>query len=523
MKRFFRWASNRLRNVSQSDARLGIADPGTRFGAQCEPAFFDLSEQQDLTFSLMDDTQVWRERAVHEILLRDSDHIDASVSYQIRVPLELVRRHEPTAQVGDRVRLLLPLAVRPKRLLFDVSIEGAEGSSASLILKRDAAPIQAEYMTHLDGRPLEERPLRGTLWAGVSAYTPWAWREHHVGFKRRARRPLWIVSRRAWRIEALARYLATDLGLDIEARHVAEWLRQTEDARIALINALGEGEDSESSSECILLAIPYMPYQPDRITDIDILVTEFCAAVKSMKRPALRALAELGRRWQLIVDTTVPAGRPCTVRLSEQRPWLNSPSPWLVEEIAISDAASTHVEIRAADHGVVLDRLHVNDFEDTPVDHWMSEDVRTTADAVALYADAHTAPLVVRELYADTRAAPGVVRVKLRARPRRAYRRPIRWLQLLIVMAGITMLSLPGTFSHLVESLALLTFPLTLAGAVVLTREATSLAERLLRRSRFILMTSIAALWAVALIRLMSDAEVGWIGSVWDWLRRVIF
>ena len=89
-------------------------------------------------------------------------------------------------------------------------------------------------------------------------------------------------------------------------------------------------------------------------------------------------------------------------------------------------------------------------------------------------------------------------------------------------MAGITVMSLPETFPYLVESLALLTFPLTLAGAVVLTREATSLAERLLRRSRTLLMVSIAALWAVALSRLLLNADVEWAGSVWAWARHLL-
>lgn len=508
LRRVVRQVSDWLGAGAQPAAPLARAGHEVRLHEGREPAFIDLSEQWNLTFELLDDTPAWRERAVHEILLRDSDHVDGSATYQIRVPLGLVRRYESDAHVGDRVRLLLPFAVRPKRLLLNVDLAGAEGNSASLLLKRDSALVQAGYMSHVDGRPLGEQPLGGALWAGVSAYTTWAWREHYVGVERRARRLRWLAAGNAWRAEALARYLNADLELGINARHVTKWLCQTEDARIALAEALGEGEDPESSSECILLAIPFMPIRPDRIADIDILVAEFCAAVDLMSQRARRALAELGRRWHVIIDTVVPVGRPCTVKLSEQRPWLNSPSPYLEQEIAIGDAATTHVEIRAADHGVVLDRLRVDDFAGERVDVKVGDDARATADALALYADAST--------------SPGVVRVGLRARPRRGYLRPILWLQLLIAMAGSTMLCLPGTFAHLVESLALLTFPLTLAGAVVLTREATSLAERLLRRSRTYLMSSIAALWAVALSRLLLHADVGWADSGWAWARDII-
>lgn len=492
LSRFFRQASGWLDATSRERA--------SHVRAESE-ATFDLSEEWNLTYELLDDTPAWRERVVHEILLRDSDHIDAAATYQVRVPLEVVHRYEPRAQVGDRVRLLLPFAVRPKRLLLNVDMAGAEGNSASLLLKRDAALVQAGYMTHVDGRPLKDQPLGGALWAGVSAYTTWAWREHYVGLEQRARMLRWLGLGGRWRPEALANYLNADLELGVDARQVTKWLGQTEDARRALVDALGEGDDPESSSECILLAIPFMPVRPDAIADIDILIEEYCAAVASMSPRAQRVLAELGRRWQVIIDTAVPVGRPCTVKLSEQRPWLNSPSPYLEQEFTFGDATSTHVEIRAADHGVMLGHLRVRDVSGERVDVRVGDDARTTADAIALYTDASS--------------LPSVARVGLRAQPRRSYRRPILWLQLLIAMAAVTMLSLPRTFTHLVESLALLTFPLTLAGAVVLTREATSLAERLLRRRRAFLMVSIAALWALALSRLLLHADIGWAETAW--------
>ena len=468
----------------------------------------DLSEEWNLTFELLDDTQIWRERAVHEILLRDSDHVDATTAYQIRIPLELIRRYAPGAQVTDQVRLLLPFAARPKSLLLNLDLAGAEGKHASLVLKRDSALIQAGYMSHVDGRPIGDQPVGGALWAGVSDYTPWAWREHYVGREKQSQRLRLLGRDREWREEALANYLNADLELGIDTHHVARWQHQTEDARRALIEALGEGEDAESSSEWILLAIPFMPIRPRGIADIDILVAEFCDAVDSMSPRARRSLAELGRRRHVIIDTVVPVDRPCTVKLSEQRPWRGAPSPYLRQEIEVGDASTTHIEIRASDHGVVLDRLRVDDFAGHRVDVKVSDDARETADAIALYADAGT--------------PPGVVRVGLRARPRRGYRRPIWWLQLLIAMAGTTMLCLPVTFAYLVESLALLTFPLTLAGAVVLSRESTSLAERLLRRSRTLLMASIAALWAVALSRLLLHADVRWAESAWVWVRDTV-
>ena len=267
-----RWASGWRDGGTEATAPPVCAGTRATAGERREPALIDLSDEWGLTYEMLDDTQAWRERAVHEISLRDSDHVDAVTAYQIRMPLELVHRYAQRAHVGDRVRLLLPFAVRSKSLLLNVDLVGAEGSPASLLLKRHSDLLQTGYLSHLDDRLLDGQASRGVLWAGISGYTPWAWREHYVGPERRARRLRWLGRTRGWREEALARYLNTDLELGIDAGQVAKWLQQTEDARMALVESLGEGEDPESPSEWILLAIPFMPVRPREIADIDLLI-----------------------------------------------------------------------------------------------------------------------------------------------------------------------------------------------------------------------------------------------------------
>ena len=66
-----------------------------------EPRYIDLLNRTDLTFALLDSTRDWRQRAVHEIVLRDSDHVHACTAYQIRLPLEIIRDYEPGANEGD--------------------------------------------------------------------------------------------------------------------------------------------------------------------------------------------------------------------------------------------------------------------------------------------------------------------------------------------------------------------------------------------------------------------------------------
>ena len=93
-----------------------------------EPRYIDLLNRTDLTFALLDSTRDWRQRAVHEIVLRDSDHVHACTAYQIRLPLEIIRDYEPGANEGDLMRLLLPFTVRSNQLLLNVDFEGRRAS-----------------------------------------------------------------------------------------------------------------------------------------------------------------------------------------------------------------------------------------------------------------------------------------------------------------------------------------------------------------------------------------------------------
>ena len=462
---------------------------------------FDLSAEREATFALLDDTRAWKERAVHEFVLRDSDHVSVSSSYQVRLPIELVQRFEPSARAGDLVRLALPFGVRPKQLLLDVDFQGFAGNAISLLLRDEASLLQAAYLERLlSDAAMEARGL-DALWIGVSAYTPSAWREHQARVdvpRRDARR-----DSGTHRVRALVAYMTADLEFAIDETRVRRWLAELEPARLLLTEALAEGEDAESSSECMLLAIPFMPSRPDDLATIDELVCAFAKAVQVMPVPAREVLAEYGRRWEAIVDTKLPAGHPCSVKLLEQRPWVDAPSAVMTQEIAFSDATTTHVEIRAADLGVVIGDPEITSLAGDRAGYGVGDAIRETGDAIAIYASDPDRPYLAR--------------ISVRARVRLGQRLLIWWLLLLIGMAAGVALALPEA-ADLVDSLALLTFPLTLAGAVVLSRESSPLAERLLRRWRVALVVAIGALWIITLGRLLLNGDVSWAESLWDGL-----
>lgn len=474
------------------------------------PATVDLTGRWDLTFALLDDTRVWRERAVHEIVLRDSDHVDAVTAYQVRLPLELLRRYDPAVMPGDQVRLLLPFAQKPKQLLLDVDFSGAKGEPAALLRRQIAAELQAQYLAHVDGRPLDEQPLGGALWEGMSAFTTSAWNEHLAKTKPHRWQMNLPGIRDEWRTDALVRYLNSDLALGVERDDVGRWLASIEDARLKLIEALGEGPDPQSSAECILLAIPFMSYRPNHIQDIDLLVDDFCSSVDAMDQRARRLLAEYGRRWEAILDTVVPVGQVCSIKLFEQRPWVGAPSAVLEQVLPIGDATTTHVEIRAADHAVEIGRPFISDVLGERTGVALADEIRETADAAAIYIPS------AGERYMALIRTP--VRVPL------VHRLALMWTTVFIVAAAAVALALPED-ENLVDTLALLIFPLTLAGAVVLTREATSLAERLLRRWRIGLVVLMTVLWMLALARVLLSADVSWaesacrnVGDLVGWL-----
>lgn len=460
----------------------------------CRPVKFDLSDEWGLTFALLDDTRLWRQRAVHELVLRDSDHVETSVAYQVKLPLALVRRYRPGATAGDDVRLRLPLTVRPKQLLLDVDFVGANGNPVTLLLRHEIAELQMQYLSHVDSSPVSSQPAEGGLWYGVSAMTSADWRRVLNRLESSALAAGIPASKDMARTKALAEYLAADLDFEIDESDVIEWTARSDEARRALVDELGEGDDPNSSSECILLAIPFMPVKPESTTDIDQLVDEYCNAVL-MRPSSLPVLAEYGRRWEVIIDTTVPVGVPCSIKMHEQRPWEGAPSPDLTQEFAFGDAATTHVEIRAADHSVELDKPKVLDVAGGQSILDKCDEIRTTADAVAIYASRDQRPYVAK--------------VGVSARIRRAQRWVISCLLLLIVLAGAAA-ALLSDEQQLVESLALLTFPLTLAGVVVLSREATPLAERLLRRRRAVLTVAIVGLWGLTLLRLLMFTGFWW-------------
>ena len=163
-------------------------------------------------------------------------------------------------------------------------------------------------------------------------------------------------------------------------------------------------------------------------------------------------------------------------------------------------ALSTHIESCSTDPDVEIKRLDVADLEGNSLEVEGGDAKREAADAAAFYASSDERPYLAR------------VRVEARLRPWRYLLNA--WLVVMTGVASLVAIFLPQD-SDLVDSLTLLTLPLTLAAAFSLTR-VSPLAERLLRRWRTSPMIAVSLLWAVTLWRLLeyTDIELG--GISWQ-------
>lgn len=139
--------------MSEHHPRAIHRAPEPSHGTSGEWRFTDLIDELGLTFDLLDDTRAWRERAVYEITLRHHDHVDITTAYQIRLPLELVRKYRPNIGRGEPIRLVLPFTVRSKQLLLNVDFKGAHDNRIALLCRSDIARLQAAYLSHVTPDP----------------------------------------------------------------------------------------------------------------------------------------------------------------------------------------------------------------------------------------------------------------------------------------------------------------------------------------------------------------------------------
>jgi len=120
--------------------------------------------------------------------------------------------------------------------------------------------------------------------------------------------------------------------------------------------------------------------------------------------------------------------------------------------------------------------------------------------------------LTVRLYASDMKGRRYYVDLKMKLALRPSIERALTAVQISLWLALVATALIPTT-PELADNLALLVLPLTLVGAIVLTRESTAVAQRLQEDRRKKMVWLVAALWVIAGIRIMGAA----FDSTWPW------
>jgi hypothetical protein len=453
------------------------------------PSTLDLTENAAFLRVLLSDTLAWRQRLVEHFTFGSAEHVRVSSSYQCEFPPELLRpffrRHE-TRRPVEAVRALVPITTRPKQAMLGFDCFAPDEQFAPVSRRGDAAALQAGYVRELIATSpavdVLEGPLSEDLIEAIGAFTPGRYKRIWEEEKKDRRR-------------SLDAYLKQGLKVQVCDASLRASLKECDSAAEVLAGVLDEEPEQMSSSECVLLALPNMRNPPTSDETIAALVRRYARAIRLAEAAGdiavLQALADYGRRWELIVEVTVPVGRPWRVRVEEDRPlhWAKGKSR---QVLALGDAQSVHFEVDVTDPNVSLkkDSYRLVDHLDEDVPRWLIEDVRDTKETLSLYTSERT-----REPYYATLEV--------------AFTRPsyvhltATLLAILLVVAAITALVVDD--GVLVEKLAVLTVPTTFAAALLFLREQTPLGARLDAGRRRVLGLATIALWAVAIVRLFVE------------------
>lgn len=457
----------------------------------------DLSEDARFFLDLKRDPQAWRERVVSELRFGNRSHLHCVSGYQLDFPPALLNRYlrRRDARIAN---VLLPLTTREKRPLLNLGVTGPGGAPATVTARASIAALQTHYLISL----VEESSARSVLvplveerlWEAICMFSPGFFASTYLDRTDGAM------------VRAQSQFLSSGLGFEIDEAAVRGWRAKTMAAGQILASRLREPASRLSSSEEMLLAIPNMSPLPTSTGEIDQIVGRFHLAVATAHRNGdealLTALAEYGRRYELIVEVEVPLLEPCRVKVEEELPLSlhrRRTQYWVVQTFALGDARSAHFEARVDDPSVEMTHEHeVRDCLGNDSSGWL-EAVRSTREALAIYTSEpgrpHLAQIAIRLRVASHLMAATQVLV-------------------VVNVVAVVLALLIGSDEELASRLAVLVLPTTIAATFVLIREQTALATRLQAIPRLVLALSALLVWGVVGVQLLvSSTPAEKIGS----------
>jgi hypothetical protein len=453
---------------------------GRRVGRwiQPPPSRVDLSEDDAFFLRLVGDTWAWRERLVEELVFADATRVRVQSALQVNFPPDLLEEFVDS-DMTQSANVLAPITTRPKRPLFNFGLTGPAGAPATLTSRASTSALQANYLTALAEEGMaagDTTAIGGDLFEAIGLFTPALFRDY---FFDRARKDFDL---------ALSDYLTDGLGFTVPKIQVSSWRQLTGPAAAHLVAALQEPADDYSSSEEVLLAVPLMGTPPKSLGEITQIVDRYVGGVSAAHSKGdnafLGVLAEYGRRYEIIVEVELPLLEPATIKLQEDRPLKVGRNLWVSHRFGLGDARSAHLEARIADPNVEIAGFDVRDLAGGEQALGPLESLRHTKESWSIYSSVPDRPF-----YVD-------ISLRLRVVPQ------LRWTAVALSVMGIAAaavaLAIPREQSY-VETLGILTIPVSVAAAFVLIREDTGLATRVQRMWRGALSLVTVALWTIVI------------------------
>jgi hypothetical protein len=451
----------------------------------------DLSEDSGFFLDLLDSTNPWRERLVSELRFGSRNHVRVVSSYQVDFPPALLERYRDL-KLARRANVLLPLTTRPKRQLLNFSLSGPSNSPATLTSRASIAALQAQYLKLLaetsDASDALKASVDPQLYESICVFTPGFFqstflRNHDGDIE-----------------EPLAQYLSSGFGWDVSTSDVKRWREQTTQAGKILSRHLQEPPDEVSSSEEVLLALPLNSQCPGSVEEVDRLIDGFIrgldAADQASDRQFLVALAEYGRRYELVVEVELPLLEPSRIKVEEDVPLELEHRlfrSWVGQSFPLGDARSSHLEVRVDDPNVEVTGYEIKDLLDRDASGWI-ESIRYTREALAIYGSDPGRPYFAMLWLRIGVTRPLVVAASL---------------LLLVNIAAIVLVPFVGFSGPSADHLAVLAIPATVAATFALVRDQTALAARLQWIPRLLLATTTVVLWLEVVLGLAVFSDDG--------------
>ena len=467
-------------------------------------ADIDLSDDEGVTCRLLARPLEWKVRAVESLEVSTARSCQRRRSLQV-APLRDVLTDEVVARgkaarwsSAKQATVVLPVATLPKGPLVNFDIRAAEGP-AYLLPRTQIAERETAYLCQLarEAGLHVDAQLR-TVLVAMCGFSSGPWQR-------------FLDSGQNPRL-ALTEYLQSGIGGAVTGCLVDEWsdaISRSGEILQATLRRVGETANATSAVENPLLVLPELiePARREDLTPIGSLLARFDAFVQQASECAqsqpgssnaatdlLLALADYGRRWDVMVSCTVPLDAPFSVKTVESRPLMLSSTlrqkirqrATGKQEVVVADARTNHVSIRVTDPNVELYDVQATDLAGTgPA--WLLSTTEHNAEVLSFYMSNPDRDFSVC--------------LDLGLRPT-GLSRSVTWVfTLLVVLALVATLSLASSNASV---LAVLVVPTTFAGSLLLLREPSSLGTRLKRTVATLLACALVVLWVAVVTIVLS-------------------